>query len=276
MIKKYNMFKLEKNVELTILERYLKGESAKEIALDFEYSKYVIYRLLRNKNIVRRNRVDCHKKYEIDDHYFTIIDSEDKAYFLGLMFADGYNNEIKGEAKITLQTGDTEILNIFREKLKTDKPLRLDRKYHKLALENKQISKDLAKHGCVQAKTFKLKFPKLRENLVRHFIRGYFDGDGCITIMNKKYPQISIVGTKDFLVTLQNILIKELGLFKTKLSTRHPERNHNIRTLFYGSYGNCLPIYYYFYDKSTIFLSRKKNKFETIFKNLRIEYYVTN
>jgi intein/homing endonuclease len=239
--------------------------SSKKIGEKYNVSLDTILRLLNNEGIEIRNSSDSHKKYSIDENYFERIDAEDKAYFLGLMYADGYNNEQKGEAKITLQSGDTEILNVFREKLQTNKPLRIDRVYRILALENKKISKDLARHGCVQAKTFKLKFPKLRKDLIRHFIRGYFDGDGSIT-NSGKYPHFSIVSTKSFLTSIQNIFIKELGLSKTKFTIRHPERKHNIRSLWYGSYGNCILIYNYLYDDSSVFMKRKKIKFEKLLK----------
>lgn len=256
------MFKLSKEIESSICQRYIDGESAKTISNDFNFTRFVVWRILRNNNIDRRNGSDCHKKYGINENYFEEIDSEDKAYFLGLMFADGYNNEKKGEAIIKLHSGDTEILNIFREKLETNKPLRNDSGYIKLAIENKKLSFDLAKHGCLKAKTFIIKFPELRKDLVRHFIRGYFDGDGCIT-QSGKYPIFSIVSNENFLNELQLILINELGLNKTKFITRHPERNHNIRTLIYGSFGNCIPIYHYLYDGSNFFMKRKKSKFET-------------
>jgi hypothetical protein len=261
--------------EQIIQEYSIDKLSSKQIGKNHDVSLDTILRLLRYEKVQIRNESDCQKKYSINDNYFNIIDSEDKAYFLGLMFADGYNNENKGEAAITLQSGDTEILNVFREKLMSNKPLRIDRKYYKLAIENNQISMDLAKHGCVQAKTFKLKFPKLRNDLIRHFIRGYFDGDGSITHSysnNKIVPMFFIISTKEFLDEVQKILMNNLKLSKTKFVTRHPERNHNIRTLIYGSYGNCLPIYKFLYENATIFLKRKKNKFESIFKKLNIDY----
>jgi hypothetical protein len=108
-----------------------------------------------------------------------------------------------------------------------------------------------------------LKFPKLRKDLIRHFIRGYFDGDGCIS-QSGKYPMFSIVSTKNFLTSIQNILVKNLGLSKTKFMIRHPKNGNNIRTLMYGSYGNCIPIYHYLYDDASIFLKRKRDKFKIL------------
>lgn len=254
--------KLSPESKIEIIKNY-EHQSITFLGKKYGVSSQAIYQLLKKRNVPIKSSTKSKRKYDIYDDYFENIDTEDKAYFLGLMYADGYNNTDKGEASITLQSGDTKILDVFREKLKTNKPLRIDRTYHKLALENKKISKDLARHGCVQAKTFKLKFPKLKKELVRHFIRGYFDGDGCIT-QSGKYPMFNIVSTKSFVTSIQNIFIEELGLSKTKLSIRHPENKNNIRTLMYGSFGNCVPIYHYLYDNSSIFLKRKKDKFENL------------
>jgi len=257
-----------------IINDYLINKlSSKEISIKHNVSLWTILRLLKRKNIKINNPSDCHKKYKINDDYFNKIDSEDKAYFLGLLFADGYNDTKNNVASITLQSIDVNILNIFNYKLNSNKPLRNDRNYLRLVIENKKISNDLNKLGCIQAKTHKLKFPKLKSKYIRHFIRGYFDGDGCITwSKNKLIPQFSIVGNESFLIEMQNILIKNLGLNKTKFIKRHKERDNNITSLVYGSYGNCIKLYHYLYDNSNYFFDRKKNKFIEIFTILNIKY----
>ena len=256
-----------------IILKYLEGFSSGDLSNEYSVTPQCIIDNLKRRNINRRNVSDCHKKYTINEIYFEKIDTEDKSYFLGFMFADGYNDTDKSVASITLHPDDVEILNLFNKKLGSNKPLRNDRGYVRLVMENKKISMDLAKLGCVKAKTHILKFPKLKKNMIRHFIRGYFDGDGCITwSKNKLIPQFSIVGNEIFLIKIQNILIEELGLSKTKFIKRHKERGNDITTLIYGSYGNCIKIYHYLYDKSNVYFIRKKNKFEKIFKLLNINY----
>lgn len=34
-----------------------------------------------------------YKKYELNENYFNVIDSHEKAYILGFIYADGYNRE---------------------------------------------------------------------------------------------------------------------------------------------------------------------------------------
>jgi intein-encoded DNA endonuclease-like protein len=112
-------------------------------------------------------------------------------------------------------------------------------------------------------KTFNLEYPKwLNENLNKHFIRGYFDGDGCVTF-NKinKQLDVSFTGTENMMVGIQNTLINMCGFSKTKLSTRYPERKNNIRSLHYFGNGNAKKYYNFIYNDANIFMERKKNKF---------------
>ena len=83
------------------------------------------------------------------------------------------------------------------------------------SIVNKHLWFTLYKLGCVPNKSLILKFPKLSiflnpKDLVKHFVRGYIDGDGCISYVktnpkdiNSNYsPSVSILGTKDFLTVL--------------------------------------------------------------------------
>lgn len=250
-----------------------KNKSTCEIAKIYDVSVCTILRRLRHQNITIKNSSDSHKKYTIDENYFDSIDCEDKAYFLGLMFADGYNNTDKSDARITLQAKDKKILEQFNCYIKSNKPLRKDRQYIKLVMENKKISIDLAKHGCVKAKTHILEFPQLDRKLYQHFIRGYFDGDGCITVNSTtQIPNISITSTEMLLTEIQNILIEKSGLSKTKFVKRHKDRKDKITTMCYCGHNNALKFYHYIYHKTNLFLQRKKDKFEQVFKEKNLKY----
>lgn len=209
------------------------------------------------------------RKYELIENFFENIDSEEKAYFLGLLYADGYVNENLGMVDLTLHHQDKQILDDFVTYLypNNDRPLKLIRnKYYRLVINSKKLVSDLKTHGCIQKKTFKIVFPEISNNLLNHFIRGYFDGDGSVWIQ-KEVLNISIVGTINFLQTIKKILIENCNLNETKLDNRHPERKNNIRALRYG--GNIIinRIYHYLYDNATIYLNRKHVKFLAILKD---------
>lgn len=221
------------------------------------------------------NKLNAHlvsfhmRKYILNENFFENIDSEEKAYFLGFLFADGYINENLYLIDLTLHKQDAEILNKLISCLYiNERPLKLIRdNYLRLIINSKKMVNDLKSHGCHQKKTFNLKFPILSENMVKHFIRGYFDGDGCVTIDKGKTLNVSIVGTIDFLIVVKRHFINNCYLNDTVFDNRHPNRNNNIRALRYG--GNIIinRIYHYLYDDSVIYLNRKKNKFLDILKD---------
>lgn len=258
-----------KNKEQEIIDLYLKNQlTTMKLAEIYNVVPSSICRLLKRYDIPLRKMSDIKRKYTLNEQYFDNIDSEDKAYFLGFLYADGYLNLKNSFINLTLHKKDIEILHLFSKYLNTNKPLRKDRTYFRLSIENKHMSQTLNNLGCVQAKTFKLTFPTfLNDNLIKHFIRGYFDGDGCITKTTNS-NLFMITSTHQFLTEIQKILINNCELNKTKFSKRHKQKNDNIFTLNYGGKIQLNRIYHFLYDNANIYLNRKKEKFEQIiFKN---------
>jgi DNA-binding transcriptional regulator WhiA len=134
------------------------------------------------------------KRYEINKNYFSKIDSEEKAYWLGFIAADGWiTNEGKDAYRLgfNLQQEDESILVNFKESIssthpieyRTMKPRRKGDKSCKQAVLRigcTAMCQDLISLGIGPRKTFNLSMPRIQEQFVRHFIRGYFDGDGSI------------------------------------------------------------------------------------------------
>ena len=252
-----------KNLDnVKIIDLYINHKmSGIEISKVLNVHYCTVYRHIKKLNKTKEMSL-AKRKYNINDNYFSLIDSEDKAYFLGFLYADGYNNTKKHEVSITLQPRDVEILNVFNLKLESNKPLRKDGIYIKLAIENKKISEDLNNLGCVKAKSHFLKFPQnLSNELIRHFIRGYFDGDGSVCI-TKTCSMIQITSNGLFLRELQTILMKNCSLNETKLGKRHRKYDNDILTMSYGGKKQLGRIYHYLYDDSTYYLARKKIKLE--------------
>ena len=83
-----------------------------------------------------------------------------------------------------MSISDKEHLIEFNKHIKSTYPIKIEReKYVKLKISNKHIGNSLINKGCIPKKSLILEFPNLSQVpkfLIRHFIRGYFDGDGCI------------------------------------------------------------------------------------------------
>lgn len=131
---------------------------------------------------------------------FHIIDSEEKAYWLGFLYADGYVSKYN-QIEVSLQPNDVEHLKKLKKFVNTNTPIIQEKTRCRLLFCSKEMTADLADKGCINNKSLVLTFPnqqQVPDEYLRHFIRGYVDGDGCICCTNKT-KQLSITSTKDFL-----------------------------------------------------------------------------
>ncbi len=95
--------------------------------------------------------------------------------------------------------------------------------------------------------------------LIRHFIRGYFDGDGCVCISGGRL-YFSLLGTFPFLSSVQTTLKNDLPAYTLiKLS-----KKGNIFVLNKAKKSELYNIFNYLYVGATVFLSRKYDKFKAI------------
>lgn len=222
-------------------------------------------------------KIKKNKHEGFDQYYFHNIDTEAKAYFFGFLLADGNNYSKQYRITLSLAEADKKILEDFKNEIKTTSEIKTNKSYKEthqdkkyLQINSKIMSNKLSEIGCVDRKSNILKFPKniIPDNLMNHFIRGVFDGDGSISTSkhktkNWKYHVFNITGNSEFLVDLQKILVKECNLNQTKLNK--PKRYKNgTAMLVYGGAGNILKIRQWLYKDSKFFLERKKNKFFSI------------
>ena len=182
-----------------------------EISELMNYSRTVIDRILKENNIQKRRAIR-RNKYYINQYYFDKIDSEDKAYFLGLLYADGYNNT--DGFKFSLEMIDRDVLEKFKFYLNTNYPIKKSKvtksgnQCYRLRVYNKYMSEALSLKGMTNKKTFTLTFPEwLNRNYYKDFIRGYFDGDG--SIFTRGYST-SLCGNHQFCLKVMEIINSEL------------------------------------------------------------------
>lgn len=239
-----------------IKDLYMSGKNGYEISNIVNLPLTYVYKVI-SKNGITRVMSDAKRVYTLDQTIFDKIDTEEKAYWLGFLFADGYNNETRGTVVLTLHNQDLDTLNKFTKFMNTNKPIgRNTDNSSKVVIESKHISKTLSKIGMIQKKTHVLEFPNIEKHLRKDFIRGYFDGDGCATYGKKigYNITISIVSTKSFLFKI----LDEIKDIKFSLVKRHKDRDDNIYSITSGGVSNIIKFYYYLYDDSNIYMSRKK------------------
>lgn len=224
-------------------------------------------------------------KYTYNEDYFKKIDTAEKAYWLGFLYADGcitrfYRNEkLKSMSlELTLKDEDYEHLIKFNKALESNVPIQhrvISGKYKadRIAINSTKMCRDLIKLGCTPTKSLTLEFPSY--NIVpieftKDFIRGYFDGDGGVSYTegeyfnstrNKLYNQYHyrcyLCGNEKFLAELKNVLnshnIKTSDLKKDS-------RSQAVNLYIYGN-DNIENFKKYLYTDNCVNLSRKFDKF---------------
>lgn len=186
---------------------------------------------------------------------FETIDTEEKAYWLGFLYADGYvgkNNCIE----VSLAPKDKEHLEKLKKFVNTNTKVKNEDNRSRLWFCSKQMAEDLAKLGCVNNKSLILTFPNSKQvpdNLLRHFLRGYVDGDGCLCF-TKKTKQLSITATKEFLKGM----LERTGWDKNKCNY-YPSG----KVLTWRCHQDVMYNYLdYLYKDSKVYLTRKYEKYK--------------
>jgi hypothetical protein len=207
------------------------------------------------------------RRYGVNQNYFDVIDSEDKAYFLGFICADGcvYTGQHNYLLRIELNNRDVAILEKFKRCVSFSGKIYQHSRYNScsIRLYSRHMIGALIARGVTQRKSLTLKFPSVPQALMHHFMRGYFDGDGCIksTVKGRvtRSYQFEIMSTHSFCTDYQRQLIEHAELPITKL---YPAgRQH---TVAYSGNTNCRKIRDFLYKDATIFLKRKAIRFENI------------
>lgn len=275
-----------------ICNLYKEGNSLTDISKKLNISKSKAYRCLRKNNIdTKKNSSDYVEKlydYSIDNSFFEKIDTEEKAYILGFLYADGNLHKKNYHIKLKLQERDKYILEAMNIAMKSNKPLYFHKKTKKehqnqfsIVISNKKMYNDVIRLGLYPDKTYDLNFKKVfTDKLMNHFLRGYFDGDGCICVYNreKKYfskkqkkeviysrvvGEVSFVGSIFMIEFLEKYFLENLEI-KSYLRINRKSYNKKIIEIKIKSQEGIKKFRDYIYQDATIFLDRKKEKFNKL------------
>lgn len=237
-----------------IIKNYLEGKSTSKMAIEYDMSTESICEILERNNIPR----DYDRSiYSINHNAFENIDTEEQAYWLGFLYADGYNKE-NGSVQLALKADDVDHLNKFKEFLEYTGVLYKHKTNgsYSLQVHSKQMSADLLRHGVMRRKTFICKFPDLKKELVPHFIRGYFDGDGYVS---KNRYSLEIISNEFIINSIIDVLKKEIDIKPSRIQNKN--KATNIYTITYSNKKNILAFYNYIYHDASVCLERKRDRF---------------
>lgn len=213
---------------------------------------------------------------------FSKIETELQAYLLGFYAADGNINEKRKTFRVHLQKQDSELVYLYKDVISPDARTFSVSQYKTTGRNGKEINahesfgvditsaklcNDLVNLGIGYNKSYgDLHIPKMSEELIRHFIRGYFDGDGCITIWLSKEKGKSdrVRGKFDICAKSASILNEFIKFFANhdiKINLNYLKRDDMYR-MSTSSKKELEKIYNILYKDSNFYLSRKFNKFD--------------
>lgn len=253
-----------------ILNKYQNNWSQQKIADFYKVSRTVIKRVLeiQCEGLIIRNRTS---KYKYQQDIFEIIDTAEKAYWLGFLAADGCNYQREHNASIILNIHEKDIehLEKFKQFCHTDAEIKSYIGYEgfsnqtsmcKITLNSKKISNDLIDKGILPNKSLILQPPHILEEFYKPFILGYFDGDGSIskTSQYNNYS-ISIQGTKEMLTWICEVLD-----WNAKLEKRNINSNNNSYYIRCGGTNKPYQILNQLYNSCEIHLDRKYNIYKAL------------
>lgn len=265
------------NDEIIFLKENYKTMTYKQLSEKLDRTKTAID--------LKINRLGLKKdKYTYNHDYFENIDSPQKAYWLGFIYADGgvfINSKTNScELSIKLQASDHEHLRKFNKALGGNVDISFDtRKCNlngktydmcQIRFYSSKLVHDIGNYGVTPNKTLSIRFPNIDKSLYTDFIRGYFDGDGSIYENKKKSGPSSIAanftcGSIGFLEDLRTILY-ENGIYSYIATWKDKAPK-----LIIGGMKNTHHFLYYIYSKKSEYLERKYKKTIYLYEHLDIE-----
>ena len=217
---------------ITAYTKEFKSMSTIGTELNPPVSKTVVRRILMENNVAIKT--DNHK-YRADYRKFKIIDSAEKAYWLGFIAADGcvYVRETNSTIRIQLNAIDKKHLEKFKkfmnsnvniiDIIQTSGYASVDKPSHMVAIafNSNDMAQDLINLGIVPNKSKSLQKPKIKEEYYLPYILGYFDGDGSLVKFANGEYNLNITGTKATVEWINQIL---------QISSHLEKRNENRET----------------------------------------------
>lgn len=192
------MKKLDDTQSAEAVDMYVSGLSLESIGKKFDVSLETIRNRVILAGVDRRSRARTRKTK--NESFFKSIDCESKAYFLGLLIADG--NVSKNYVRLSLVESDRHIIDSFANELESTNKIHTrvrrdgnSRNQACFTFNSQEIVGDLAALGVSDRKSFTVVPPKIDNHLRKHMIRGMIDGDGCLSVSKRGEIRVILVGS---------------------------------------------------------------------------------
>lgn len=268
---------LTKEIKEEIINFYKsKPMTIEDVAKEYDYCKPTISKIL--KDIPKYSKVKIFSPNLVED-YFENIDSELKAYFLGLVITDGCictsSHGWEEILNITLIKEDKYILDKFIEEIKSNKISTSDgRGCYSINILSNKMCNSLKKYGITERKSLKTVFPKnINKEFVPDMIRGIIDGDGSIAFYSREKHGRKVhkkairlcQGNKKFLEDIVDYLFDEYGIKKVSVF----KEKESLWSISYLSNDSLIKLINILYKNKNIYLLRKLETIKLISEELK-------
>jgi len=253
-----------------IHKEHLTGLSVKTLGLKHGIRYGTLYYAFQRLGLViHKGDSEEKRRNPVNDNWFETIDCEEKAYYLGLLMADGYvNHRITGAKSpricIKLEKTDRYLVEQLQSYLQPGGNTYPEKNSIGIQVVSTKLVEDLFKLGLFPNKTTvgKTFTPLNTDDLQWHFIRGYFDGDGSISTGNQNRSTIYICcSTVEFLKEVEKYLDK----FQIKTSLYTENRDHlGYKPMYTLHIKSRVLFYQYLYKDASIFMQRKRLKYNHV------------
>lgn len=265
-------------------KEYILGNlKMKDVYEKYKVNQNAVDYFFAEKGYVKRSTL---RKENIKTNIFNPVNTPEAAYILGFYIADGCLNGNK--FVITLNEKDKEILEKIRDymspitkliykKETVNKQGIISHPMYSFAFSCKEIVNKLEKLGLGKNKTYLNKSIKniVPKELMWDFIRGYWDGDGCISnsnvTKNVKETSYNYVNIGFTIISKDPNILNEMNEFFVEEGINTHVYPDNKGNYLVGTHSKpeIEKIYNKLYTSSNLFMERKRTRFNEIMTTSR-------
>lgn len=247
--------------ETTISKHFIDNKelSITELAKEINIDRHALTEILK-----RNNSYEDRYKRNVDIDFFEKIDTEEKAYWFGFISADGHIGKNRNSIKITLALKDKKHVEKFKKSIKSEHSIVI-RKHEafnnvfeaaEIVINNKKIHSDLYNLGLRNLKVNHLLPKDVPDELMHHYLRGLYDGDGWFTLTPRS-REIGIGMNRPILEFFDKQIVKFL-----KIKSRPVKEYKSISRYRVAHKDDIKKILDWFYEDATVYLDRKYEKYK--------------
>jgi len=262
---------ISEQLKQEIIEYYKsKPMTLNEVGIKFNLSNPTVGKILKDIPKYPKARIF---NPEMNERFFQEINNEKNAYFLGLLISDGnvFNDSTGRQASIsiTLDLKDEYLLQAFKEAVNSNTSIGYDgRGCGQIAVRSNLMAQDLAQYGVVPRKSYNTYLPQINKSMMSHLIRGILDGDGSILAKQngtRFLHSISFCGTHQLMSDISDYCYNNLSL--QQKPNVYDYKNKQLSEMKIQNYDDIKKFGNWIYSNATIYMKRKKEKYDEIIKH---------